>query len=117
LYLEHHRRNPLLHTRWFTQGATIRFVIGAIVLRFLTTEQSYGVVGMLRTLGMAPDQMQPLFGVILVGTVLGMLLSALTFGLERVGPQLLAALLLLGAATWMDFGRTSLDRPADFFVS
>ncbi|MEG0002161.1 MAG: MFS transporter [Comamonas sp.] len=117
LYLEHHRRNPLLHTRWFTQGATIRFVIGAIVLRFLTTEQSYGVVGMLRTLGMAPDQMQPLFGVILVGTVLGMLLSALTFGLERVGPQLLAALVLLGAATWMDFGRTSLDRPADFFVS
>ena len=117
LYHEHHRSNPLLHTRWFTQSATIRFVIGAIVLRFLTTEQSYGVVGMLRTLGMAPDQMQPLFGVILVGMLLGMLLSALTFGLERAGTQLLTALVLLGIATWLDFGRTSLDRPADFFVS
>ncbi len=117
LYFEHHRSNPLLHTRWFTQGATIRFVIGAIVLRFLTTEQSYGVVGMMRTLGMAPDQMQPLFGVILAGMVLGMLLSALSFDLEHAGKQLLAALVLLGVATWLDFGRTSLDRPADFFLS
>ena len=117
LYLEHHRSNPLLHTRWFTQGATIRFVIGAIVLRFLTTEQSYGVVGMLRTLGMGPDQMQPLFGVILAGTLLGMLASAWTFDIEHAGKQLLAALVLLGVATWLDFGRTSLDRPADFFLS
>jgi uncharacterized membrane protein YebE (DUF533 family) len=117
LYLEHHRTNPLLHTRWFTQSATVRFVIGAIVLRFLTTEQSYGVVGMLRTLGMAPDQMQPLFAVILVGTVAGIALSSLTFTVDNVGRQLLAALMLLGVAAVMDFGRTSLDRPADFYVS
>ncbi len=117
LYLEHHRTNPLLHTRWFTQSATVRFVIGAIVLRFLTTEQSYGVVGMLRTLGMAPDQMQPLFAVILMGTVAGIALSSLTFTVDNVGRQLLAALVLLGVAAVMDFGRTSLDRPADFYVS
>src|SRR5690606_31784010 len=47
----------------------------------------------------------------------GMVLSALTFGLERAGQQLLAALVLLGIATWLDFGRTSLDRPADFYLS
>jgi len=117
LYLEHHRPNPLLHTRWFAQSATIRFVIGAIVLRFLTTEQSYGVVGMLRTLGMTPDQMQPLFVVIFAGTLLGIVLSAATFGLENLGKQLLAAIVLLGLAAFMDFGRTSLDRPADFYVS
>lgn len=117
LYLEHHRPNPLLHTRWFMQSATVRFVIGAIVLRFLTTEQSYGVVGMLRSLGMTPDQMQPLFVVIFAGTLLGVVLSAATFGLEHAGKQLLAALLLLAVGAVMDFHRTSLDRPADFYVS
>ncbi len=117
LYMEHHRRNPLLHTRWFTQSATIRFVIGAIVLRFLTAEQSYGVVGMLRVLGMTPDQMQPLFVVIFVGTLAGIALSAINFSVENMGKQLLAATVLLGVACVMDFGRTSLDRPADFYVS
>ncbi|KAB2900757.1 MAG: MFS transporter [Burkholderiaceae bacterium] len=117
LYIEHHRRHPLLHTRWFTQSATVRFVIGAILLRFLTAEQSYGVIGLLRTLGMTPDQMQPLFVVILLGTIVGILGSALTFGLENLGKQLLAALLLLGVGALLDFQRTSLDRPADFFVS
>ncbi|MBN9404643.1 MAG: MFS transporter [Burkholderiales bacterium] len=117
LYLEHHRANPLFQTRWFTESATIRFVIGAIVLRFLTTEQSYGVVGMLRTLGMTPDQMQPLFVVIFAGTLAGIVLSAATFGMENLRKQLVAAIVLLGAAAFMDFGRTSLDRPADFELS
>jgi MFS family permease len=117
LYIEHHRKNPLLHTRWFTQAATIRFVVGAIVLRFLTAEQSYGVIGMLRTLGMTPDQMQSLFAVILLGSVVGMVASSLTMGVENLGKQLLAALLLLGVGTVLDFHRTSFDRPADFFLS
>ena len=117
LYIEHHRQNPLLHTRWFTQGATIRFVIGAIVLRFLTAEQSYGVIGMLRMLGMTPDQMQTLFAVILAGMVLGIALSALTFSPERVRLQLLAALVLLGVGALLDFSHTSLDRPENFYAS
>lgn len=117
LYLEHHRPHPMLQTRWFTEGATIRFVLGAIVLRFLTTEQSYGVVGMMRTLGMTPEQMQPLFAVIFVGTVLGIVLSAASFGMKTVGVQMMAAIALLGIAAYLDFGRTSLDRPQDFFVS
>ena len=117
LYLEHHRPNPLLYTRWFTQSATIRFVIGAIVLRFLTTEQSYGVVGLMRTLGMTPDQMQPLFVVIFCGTLLGIVLSSVSFGLDNAAKQLLAALVLLAVGAFLDFHRTSLDRPADFYVS
>ena len=117
LYLEHHRPYPMFHTRWFMEGATIRFVLGAIVLRFLTTEQSYGVVGMMRTLGMTPEQMQPLFMVILLGLIVGMAISAITFAKENVGPQLMVAIVLLAIGSYMDFGRTSLDRPADFYTS
>lgn len=117
LYIEHHRPNPLLHTRWFTQGATIRFVIGALILRFLTTEQSYGVINLMRSMGMAPEQMQPLFGVILAGTLVGMFGSALTFGLQKMGQQILVSIALFAMATLLDVHHSSLDRPMDFAIS
>ena len=117
LYIEHHRANPMFHTRWFVQMPTIRFVIGAILLRFLTSEQSYGVVGLLRTLGMTSDQMQPLFMVILVGTLIGVVLSAITFGVPHMGKQILASIALFAVAAFLDHHRTSIDRPSDFFFS
>jgi MFS family permease len=55
--IEHHRKNPLIQTRFLLTGSTIRFIIGAFLIRFLTSEQSVGAVGMLRALGMGPDQL------------------------------------------------------------
>ncbi|WP_243493011.1 MFS transporter [Massilia violaceinigra] len=117
LFIEHHRANPLIQTRWLMMGPTIRFMIGAFLIRFLTSEQTYGAVGLLRTLGMGPDQMQPLFAVILAGTIVGMVASSITFSPKTVIPQILLSILLFGVAAWLDYGRTSLDRPHDFFVS
>lgn len=117
LVIEHHRRNPLVQTRWLLMGTTLRFLLGALVIRLLTSEQSYGAVGMLRSLGMGPEQMQPLFAVILAGTLCGIAASALTFGPKTLIPQLLLSILLLALAAGLDYGRTSLDRPHDFFVS
>jgi MFS family permease len=117
LYLEHHRTNPLIQTRWLATGSTLRFIIGAFLIRFLTSEQTYGAVGFLRSLGMGPDQMQALFAVVLAGTVLGLAASAITFSPKTIIPQILVAILLLGVAAMLDVGRTSLDRPQDFFLS
>lgn len=117
LYIEHHRVNPMFHTRWFMQMPTIRFVIGAILLRLLTAEQTYGVVGLMRTLGMTSDQMQPLFIVILLGTLVGAALSAITFGVPNMGKQIVMAIALFALAAFLDHHRTSLDRPSDFFFS
>lgn len=117
LYIEHHRRNPMLQTRWFVLAPTVRFVIGALLLRFLTTEQTYGVIGMQRMLGMTVDQMQPLFIVILLGTIAGIAVSALTFGLENMGKQIVGSIVLFALAAWLDHSRTSLARPEDFFGS
>lgn len=115
--VEHHRRNPLLQTRWLASLPVLHFLVGAFLLRFLTTEQSYGVVGLMRVLGMGPDQMRPLFAVILAGVVCGIAASALTFGPKRLVPQVLMAILLLGSAALLDQHRTSLNRPHDFFAS
>ena len=115
--IEHYRRNPLIQTRWLSQGATWRFLIGALLTRFLTSEQTYGAVGLMRAVGMGPDQMQPLFAVILAGTLCGIAASALTFSPRSMVPQVLLSILLFGVAGALDQSRTSLDRPHDFFVS
>jgi len=115
--VEHYRRNPLLQTRWLASLPVMHFIVGAFLLRFLTTEQSYGVVGLMRVLGMGPDQMRPLFGVILLGVICGIAASSLTFGPKRLVPQVVMAIALLGSAALLDQHRTSLDRPHDFFIS
>lgn len=115
--VEHHRANPLIQTRWLMSSATLRFIIGSLLIRFLTSEQTYGAVAMLRSLGMGPDQMQPLFLVIMAGTIVGTAISALVFSPKTVGPQILASIALFWVASTIDFGRTSMDRPQDFFFS
>lgn len=116
-YIEHHRENPLIQTRWMVTPIMLRFIVGAFLIRFLTTEQTVGAVGMLRVLGMGPDQMQPLFGVILIGTLCGIAASSLTFSPKTLIPQIIVAIILFGTAAALDYGRTSLDRPQDFYVS
>ncbi|WP_229510632.1 MULTISPECIES: MFS transporter [unclassified Massilia] len=117
LYLEHHRENPLIQTRWLATPTMLRFIVGAFLIRFLTSEQTFGAVGFLRALGMGPDQMQPLFAVILVGTVCGIAASSITFSPKTLIPQIIVAIVLFGVAAAIDYGRTSLDRPQDFYFS
>ena len=100
--IEHYRRNPLLQIRWLSKLPVLHFIVGAFLIRFLTTEQSYGVVNLMRTLGMGPDQMRPLFVVILAGVIVGIAGASLTFGPKRLIAQLLMAILLLGAAAFFD---------------
>lgn len=115
--LEHHRRNPLLHIRWLLTPTMLRFLAGAFVIRFLTSEQTFGVVTMMRTLGMGPEQMAPLFGVILLGVLAGIAISASTFGPRALIPQLATAIILLSTAALLDQHRSAADRPMDFALS
>ena len=115
--LEYHRKKPLVQIRWLLNVATLRFVIGALMMRFLVSEQTYGAVGLLRTLGMGPDQLQGLYAVMLLGMVCGMAVSAYTFGEKTIVLQILASVVLIAIGGWMDHQSTSLSRPQDFFLS
>ena len=115
--IEHHRRLPLLQTRWLGSAATLRFALGALTLRFILSEQTYGAVGMLQTLGMGPDQLQPLYAVMLLALLGGMLTSAFTFSPKALLLQILAAIVMIGIGAFMDDDATSLTRPHDLFVS
>ena len=115
--IEHHRRNPLLHTRWLGTAEMLRFAFGALALRLLLSEQTYGAVGLLQALGMGTDQLQPLYAVILLGLTLGIAGSAMTFSPSSALPQILLSTLLIVIASFLDIRSTSLTRPHDIFVS
>jgi MFS family permease len=115
--IEHHRVNPLIQTRWLANPATLRFALGAIILRFLTAEQSAGAVNFLRAQGMGPDQLQPMFAVALAGMVIGVLGCAVSFSPKTVVPQILLSIVLFAAAGLLDHHRSSLDRPHDLYLS
>lgn len=115
--IEHHRTEPLLQIRWLLTAPMLRFFAGAFLLRFLTNEQSFGMVGLMRTVGMGPEQMAPLFAVILLGVAVGIATSALTFGPKALIPQLGVSIALFAIAALLDQHRSSADRPMDFALS
>lgn len=115
--IEHHRRNPLLQTRWLGTAEMLRFAFGALALRFLLAEQSYGAVGLLQTLGMGPDQLRPLYAVILLGLVMGIAASAMTFSPQTASAQILLSIVLISVAGFLDVDATSQTRPHDMFLS
>lgn len=115
--VEWHRPNPLLQIRWMGTLPTIRFVIGAMGMRFLLSEQTYGVTGFLRSLGMGTDQLVPLYAVMLAGLVVGIAASALTFNQKTVIPQILLSVVLIATGSLMDWNASNLTRPHDMFLS
>ena len=115
--LEYHRKTPLLQVRWLLNASTLRFIIGALMMRFLLSEQTYGAVGLLRSLGMGPDQLQSLYAVMLVGMLCGTAVSALTFGDKTIVLQILLSVVLIAIGGWLDHNSSSLSRPHDFYLS
>ncbi|MEN5180608.1 MFS transporter [Comamonas testosteroni] len=115
--LEYSRRTPLIQLRWLLHPSTLMFMAGALLMRFMISEQNYGVVGLLRAMGLTPDQLQPLYGVILTGMLVGVVAGALTFSANTILPQILVSILLICIGGYLDLHSTSQSRPHDFFFS
>lgn len=117
LTYEHFRVNPLIMTRWLGTSSTLRFIIGALALRFLMSEQTYAAVSFLKTIGMGPDQFVSLYIVIFLGITSGTIFSAITFNRERIIWHLIGAEILVLIACALDYHLTSDVRPANFYRS
>ncbi len=116
-FIEHHRSTPLIQTRWLATSEIIRFALGALSVRFLLAEQTYAAGGLLKTLGMGPDQMQTLYVIILLGTVAGALSAALAFSPKTMIPIILTSITLIMAGAVLDHGISSQTRPHDMYLS
>lgn len=116
LLIEHHRKSPLLNTRWLSTASMLRLAASVLLIRIVQTEAS-ATVGLLQSLGMSNDQMQVLWIVTLAGSVAGIAASALTISPARIQPSLIFALALMAIGAFMDSRATSLVRPEQMLAS
>ncbi|RFP26115.1 MFS transporter [Duganella sp. BJB488] len=116
LLVEHNRARPLLNTRWLSNGNIARLALSVLLIRVVQSEAN-GTVGFLQALGLNNDQMQTLWIVVMVGTVAGLVASALTITPPRIPLQLMFSLVLMAVGAYMDSDATNLTRPADLYVS
>jgi MFS family permease len=117
IFTEHNRARPLINTRWLASADIARLGLAMILIRVVLSEQGTGAVGFLRAVGLGNDQMQTLFIIVLVGTIAGTVVSALTLSVKHLTAPVVIALLLMAAGAWIDSRATSLTRPEEMYAS
>ncbi|WP_201618141.1 MFS transporter [Psychrobacter urativorans] len=117
LWIETHRKNPMLQVRWMRSRNIIAFMITGATMRILLSEQSVGAAGLLANLGYGNDQMIVFYVVILAASVLSLVISVFrTSAMELRRPVIFAvALIALGA--WIDTGVSVNSAPYMFYIS
>jgi hypothetical protein len=88
-----------------------------VLLTRIVLAESTGAVGFLQALGLHTDQMQTLFFLVLLGSVAGLVASALTIKPTNLSVSLMVALLFMAAGAWIDAGATNLTRPSNMYLS
>jgi MFS family permease len=115
--VEHNRDNPLLNIRWLTNGMIVRLALALMLVRVVLSEQSVGAVGFLRLVGLNNDEMQTMFIVILLATILGIAVSVLIIRPPHLMAPQVVALLIMALGAWVDSHATNATRPAQLYVS
>lgn len=115
--VEHNRKNPLLQTRWISTWSIARMLLAMMLVRVVLSEQSVGAVGFMRLVGLNNDELTALFTVVLLATIAGIVVSAITINpAHLLGPQVVA-LLIMAIGAWIDSHATNVTRPAQMYVS
>lgn len=115
--LEHNRTYPLLNLRWLRTRNIASVAVSLVLVRVVLSEQSIGAVGFLRGVGLLNDQMQTLFVIVLAGTILGIIVAAVSINPRHLEAPQIIALLLMALGAWMDAHATSVTRPEEMYVS
>lgn len=117
LCIEHNRVRPLLITRWLGSGRMIRFAFGVLLTRIVLSEQSTGAVGFLQGMNQGTEQLHTLYLFMLLGSVAGLVISALTINPQHLFKPLIISLALMAIGSSMDSFSTSLTRGPQMYFS
>lgn len=117
MLIEHHRAHPLIDTRWLWSPGFIRFAVSVMLVRVVLSEQTFGAAGLMSALGMAPEQLQTLYLVVLAATLAGLITSAAFFSQKTAIPQILLAVVLIAVGAFLDAGATVQTNPASLYLS
>lgn len=115
--VEHNRANPLINTRWLSNGMIVRLGIVMIMMRIVLAEQNTGAVGFLQQLGLLNDQMRGLALAIIAGVIFGMIASALTIKPTHLSWPIVTSLVVMIIASYMDAQSSPVTRGNNLYVS
>ena len=116
-FIESRRKKPLIDVKWLSAGTFVRWALIAVLCRSVQSEQTVGILTMLRDFGLTNDDIRPLTGAILVGAVLGLVVAALVVAPSRLPYMVLGALVLVAVATYIDTGSSVSTRVRQLLVS
>ncbi|CAN5174657.1 MFS transporter [soil metagenome] len=115
--VEYYRKHPLIDLRWLGGADLLRLILAILLLRVVLSEQTSGSVGFLQQMGLGLDQLHGLFWIILIATIAGTTVSALTLNMEKLYAPIAIALALIAVGAFMDSHATVLTRPGNLFFT
>src|SRR6185369_4875473 len=101
---------------WLTTGNLTRLALSVLLIRVVQSEAG-GSVGFLQAMGLNNDQMDTLWLIVLLGSFLGIVTSALLITPARIQAMLMFSLALMAIGAFMDSRATSLTRPEQMYLS
>ena len=117
LWIETHRKNPMLQVRWMRSRTMIAFMITGAVMRILLSEQSVGAAGLLANLGYGNDQLIVFYAIILAASALALVLSIFTTNAMDLRRPVIFAVALIAIGAWIDTGVSLNSIPVMFYFS
>lgn len=117
VWIEYHRKTPLIDVKWLSAGTFVRWAMIAVLCRFVQSEQTIGILTMLRDFGLTNDDIRPLTGAIFIGAVAGLVAAAMIVSPPRLPHMVLFALLLVAVATYIDSGSSVLTRAPQLMIT
>jgi MFS family permease len=115
--IERHRANPLFAMDLLLSGPFLRFIVLSLLLQIAVTEQTVGAVGLLNAAGLNNDQLHPLFWLVTVAMVVGLLSSVLVLRPDWFAQLVAPGFLTIAIAALIDSRATNLTRPEQLYTS
>ncbi len=115
--IEHHRRNPMLHTRWIGSRNLIKFALTGALVRVLTSEQNFGASGLLSATGLVNDQLVTYYAVLSFATLMGAVLSIARLDPTDLRRPILVALAVITVGAFLDTHSGLRTGPVNLYFS
>lgn len=117
LWIETHRKNPMLQVRWMRSRNIIAFMVTGAVMRILLSEQNVGAAGLLANLGYGNDQLVTFYAVIIAASALALIISIFSTNAIDLRRPVIFAVALIALGSWMDVGVSINSAPYTFYLS
>ncbi len=111
------RLTPLIDIRWLLTWPNVRMTIVLLVFRMISSEQNSILLIYYQNIGLLYDQLQMLYLIILVFSLVGGLTCAALMNVGLGWQIQMIALPMMIAAAFMDSQVTSLTRPEQMYLS